>query len=266
MALELDVSRLNSLLTTARFGRSLQYLSETASTNDDARRALAEGASAGHTIVADAQTAGRGSRGRVWTSPAGTDLYVSIIDRLPVAWPDLPPLTLAVGLAVAETADDLLRDPQHASEPASQVKWPNDVLLVGRKCAGVLVETSVGHAATEGVVIGIGLNVNREHFPPELEATATSLRLEHPARLELDRTRALGILLARVEARVDQFVAHGAASIVSALEARLAHLGKRVRCNQDSGILRGVAPSGALLLETSQGLRSCFVGPIELES
>ncbi|MEY4576244.1 MAG: hypothetical protein RL701_947 [Pseudomonadota bacterium] len=265
MAVGLDLTRLNRLLTTSRIGRSLQYLDETASTNDDARRALAEGASAGHTIVADAQTAGRGSRGRVWASPAGTDLYVSIIDRLQVALPDLPPLTLAVGLAVAETADELLRA-AHTTEITSQVKWPNDVLLAGRKCAGVLVETSVGHAATEGVIIGIGLNVNREQFPPELTATATSLRLARSTHLELDRTQALATLLKRVEARVDQFVAHGAAAIVPELEARLAYLGQRVRCNQDSGVLRGVGPSGALLLETPQGLRSCFVGPIELDN
>ena len=76
----LDLSRLQAELSSVRFGRSLRYLERTDSTNDDARSALAQGAANGHTVVADAQDAGRGSRGRPWESPASTDLYVSIVD------------------------------------------------------------------------------------------------------------------------------------------------------------------------------------------
>lgn len=261
--LELDVTQ----LTTTRYGHTLEARAETDSTNDDAKRALSSGAASGHVIVADAQRTGRGSRGRVWSSPASTDLYLSIVDRLPVALPDLPPLTLAVGLAVAEAADAILgRSPD---EPLCQVKWPNDVLLGGRKCAGVLLETSsAGGHHVQGVVIGIGLNINRTAFPDALRDSATSLQLfrmgEQASPPPLDRARALCTLLERVQARVDDFVAQGAACIAHALAPRLAHLGKRVRCDQLQGTLRGVADSGALLLETPTGVRELVVGPIEL--
>jgi BirA family transcriptional regulator, biotin operon repressor / biotin---[acetyl-CoA-carboxylase] ligase len=268
-----DVAQFGRELKTTRYGRTIEHRAETDSTNDDAKRALAEGANSGHTIVADAQRTGRGSRGRVWSSPAGTDLYLSIVERLPVALSDLPPLTLAVGLAVAEAADALLG--RSGAEPTiSQVKWPNDVLLGEQKCAGVLIETSsTGGQNVDGVIIGIGLNVNREQFPEELRDSATSL-LRHRSRLpraaqttvpaHIDRQRALCTLLERVETRVDEFVAQGAAHIAHSLAPRLAYLGKRVRCSQLEGVLRGVASSGALLLETPAGLRELVVGPLEL--
>jgi BirA family transcriptional regulator, biotin operon repressor / biotin---[acetyl-CoA-carboxylase] ligase len=253
----LDLERLQRELSTARFGRSLHYVERTGSTNDDARSAIARSVSNGHTIVSDAQSAGRGSRGRLWESPAGTDLYVSIVDRLPVALSELPPLTLAVGLAVADTADALLRG---SGAPASQVKWPNDMFIGSKKCAGVLIETSTGLAGGDAVVIGIGLNVNRSVFAPELAAHATSLCTSHPAHAPIDRTRALGVLLNHVEARVDQFVSQGATAIVRELEPRLFLLGRRVRVEALEGVIRGVAPSGALLLETDYGLRHVIAG------
>ncbi|MET0391203.1 MAG: biotin--[acetyl-CoA-carboxylase] ligase [Polyangiales bacterium] len=255
----IDPERLARELRTTRFGRSLALKPETDSTQDDARRALTAGLPSGHVVTAEAQRAGRGSRGRVWESPAGTDLYVSIIDRLPIPPAELPPLTLAVGLAVAEACDELLRG-RGANEPTSRVKWPNDVQLDGRKCAGVLIETQLGRPEDEGVVIGIGLNVNRASFPEALQPSATSLYLCHPDAGPLDRTTALCTLLAHLERRVDAFVAHGAALVSRELETRLAYLGEQVRCDGDTGYVRGVAASGALLLETPQGLRSLLTG------
>lgn len=253
----LDLTRLARELASARYGRSIEYLERTGSTNDDARGAIVRGVPSGHVIVADAQDAGRGSRGRHWESPAGTDLYVSIVDRLPLALPELPPLTLAVGLAVADTADALLAD---SGTPGSQVKWPNDVLINGKKCAGVLVETSTGSPGGDAVVIGIGLNVNRTTFPPELSAHATSLRACSPQQQSLDRTHALALLLTEVEARVDELVRQGASAIARALEPRLSLRGARVRVEGLEGVIRGVAPSGALLLETEYGLRHVIAG------
>jgi BirA family transcriptional regulator, biotin operon repressor / biotin---[acetyl-CoA-carboxylase] ligase len=255
----LDLERLQRELGSQRFGRSLSHCAETGSTNDDARHALAAGLPNGHVIVADAQTKGRGSRGRTWESPPDSDLYLSIIDRLPLEISELPPLTLAVGLGVADCVDMLL------SAARAQVKWPNDVLIAGKKCSGVLLETSVGRVQNEGVVIGIGLNVNRTSFPSELADSATSLRLARPQSEPLERTRALSVLLECVERRVDQFVSQGAAAIAEELTPRLAYVGKRVSCPAERGWLRGVSPSGALLLETAHGLRTVIVGPVEVE-
>src|SRR5687767_11429013 len=100
---DLSSERVQAQLHTARFGRSLVLLPSTGSTNDDARAAALAGAPDGHTIVADTQTQGRGARGRSWLSPPGVDLYVSVLAQLPVPLERLPPLTLAAGLAVADT-------------------------------------------------------------------------------------------------------------------------------------------------------------------
>lgn len=253
----LDLQRLERALKTHRYGRSIAYRELTGSTNDDARAALASGVPAGHVVVADEQTAGRGSRGRAWDSPAKTDLYVSIVDRLPVPLSELPPLTLAVGLGVAEAVDELLGS---AETPAAQVKWPNDVHVRGKKCAGILIEASTGSPAGDAVVIGIGLNVNRTAFPSELTESATSLCLQSPSRQPLDRSQALQVLLERVERRVDDFVRAGAAATVRALTPRLALLGQPARCDERDGIVRGVADTGALLFETENGLETIIAG------
>lgn len=250
----LDLERLKKELETQRYGRSIAHVALTGSTNDDARAAGDAGAAAGHVVVADAQTSGRGSRGRSWASPPGTDLYLSILDRLPVPVSELPPLTLAVGLGVAEAVDDLL---QGSAAPAAQVKWPNDVQIEGKKCAGILIEASTGSPRGDAVVIGIGLNVNRSVFPPELADNATSLCLHSEAH---DRSRALRVLLQHVERRVDAFVHNGAAATVQALMPRLALLGRAARCDERDGVVRGVAESGALLFETAHGVEHVIAG------
>ena len=252
----LFVERVAQLLATQRYGRSLVQLASTASTNDDARRAAEQDVSAGHVIVADAQTQGRGARARSWSSPAGLDLYLSIVDRLPVQLAELPPLTLAVGLGVASAVDALLG----GCAAPSQVKWPNDVLISGRKCAGILLETQSG---LDAVVIGIGLNVNRREFSEELRELATSLAVARGGAEPFDRNQVLATLLGAVERSVDRFVAEGAAAIASALTARLAWVGQPARCGDLQGIVRGVDAQGALLIETARGIERAIAGRLE---
>lgn len=251
---DLALERIATLLTTGRYGRSLDVREATSSTNDDAGAAARAGVPAGHVIVADHQRDGRGARGRSWASPPGSDLYVSIVERLPLQQAQLPPLTLAVGLAVAEAADALV-----AAE-RTRVKWPNDVWLDGRKCAGILIEATMQGSEVGPVVIGVGLNVNRTEWPEELTDIATSLR-QH-ADAPLDRARVLAQLLASVERRVDDFVAGGLAAIHPALSARLALVGQRVRCDDTVGTLAGIADSGALRVETANGVRELVTGTL----
>lgn len=253
----LDLAAIERGLQTQRYGRSITYRKLTGSTNDDARTVLASGAAPGHVVVADAQTAGRGSRGRTWTSPGNTDLYLSIVDRLPLPLSELPPLTLAVGLGVAEAVDELLSS---SEQSAVQVKWPNDVLIQGKKCAGILIEASTGLPAGDAVVIGVGLNVNRAVFSAELSEGATSLYLQNPQGQPLDRSHALQVLLACIERRVDAFVREGAAATVRALTPRLALLGQPARCDERDGVVLGVADTGALLFQTANGLEHVVAG------
>jgi BirA family biotin operon repressor/biotin-[acetyl-CoA-carboxylase] ligase len=254
---DLDPQRLARDLRTSRFGRSLRVLALTDSTNDDARADALAGAPDGHVVIADSQRAGRGSHGRVWTSPAGSDLYLSIVARPQLAFAALPPLTLAVGLGVADAVQALL--PDHGA--CTEVKWPNDVWLLGKKCAGVLVEASTIGSDLGPVVIGIGLNVNRLEWAEGLAATATSLRI---ARGEpLDRGAALCALLFAVESWVDRFVDEGGQAIAAALDARLAMRGQRVRCAEHEGTLLGVASSGAIRIATAHGTRELIAGRLE---
>ena len=262
---ELTTSNLTAHLASKAYGRANVILAETASTNDDARQAAAEGAVRGFTVVADAQTRGRGAHGRVWSSPRGTDLYLSIVER-PDAWPGtvdparVAPLTLAVGLGVADAI--------HALVPTldPKVKWPNDVWIGRKKCAGILCEASSIGARMEAIILGIGLGVNRTEYEPELATTATSLLLEQrrtsPDRPPLDRSLALALVLEHVERWVDRFAAEGPAPIVAALEPRLALRGERVRVDEIEGELLGIAPSGALRVYTSAGVRDLVAGTL----
>ncbi len=255
---DLSEARVHTLSRALRYGRSLELVARTASTNDDARRQAQAGALDGHCIVADTQDAGRGSRGRPWLSPPGSDLYVSIVARVPVELSQLAPLTLAVGLAVADTVDETL------GSARARVKWPNDVWVDERKIAGILIEGLSTAQGLESLVIGIGLNVNRTGFPDGLDTPATSLALSSGAAGgHADRSEVLARLLFAVELWVDRFVALGVDPVVEALEARLALRGERVRVDTAVGTVEGIARSGALRLRTEQGVQELFSGRIE---
>lgn len=254
---DLAPDAIGALLTTSRYGRSLDVRDRTRSTNDDARAAAEAGAPDGHVVVADAQEAGRGAHGHIWSSPAGTDLYVSIVDRPAIPVRQLPQITLAVGLGVADCVRAFTGRP-------ALLKWPNDVLVhdgrAERKCAGILVETTSVAAQLGAVVIGIGLDVNRAQFDGELAQTATSL-----SRLcgrEFERGAVLARLLRDVETWVDRLVSVGVPPIVAALSERLAWRGEQVVCADVSGELLGVDASGALRIATSSGVRTLAAGTL----
>lgn len=234
-------------LRTARYGRSLRVLPITGSTNDDARADALGGADDGHVVVADRQSNGRGSQGRSWQSPAGQDLYLSIVARPRVAMQTLPTLTLAVGLGVAAAVDELL------GAARSRVKWPNDVWVDRKKVCGILVEASTVGAETSALIIGIGLNVNRVVFDAELAPLASSLKLASGRDQDLDREHALCTLLAHVEQAVDQWTAEGPDSVVPAVNARLALRGEQVTLDGQPATVVELAPSGAIRLRQPDG-------------
>lgn len=248
---DLDPARITALLHTRRYGRSLDVRAETGSTSDDARAAAASGAPDGHVVLADAQTAGRGRHGHAWSSPAGSDLYFSIVARTGLDAARLPPLTLAVGVAIAEVAET------HAGRPA-KVKWPNDVWLGDRKVAGILVETSTRDGRTGAAIVGVGLNVGRREWPDELRTIATSLA--ESAGEPVDRVVVLAAALDAIEAWVDRLIEHGPSVVVDALDRRLALRGERVVVDGVEGELLGVAPTGAALVRTALGVRELVAG------
>lgn len=213
-------------------GWSVEWREEVDSTNERLRK---EPSHHGRVIVADRQLAGRGRRGAPWHSVPGESLTFSVFLKpsAPIAlWPRL---SLAAGLALAETLERLGYAPG--------IKWPNDVWLGGRKLAGILVESS-----DDGAIIGMGLNLNDRDFPDALEAT--SLALEDGR--EWEREEVLGMLLPRIDGwsrRIDG----GFAEIVSGVGQRCVLTGERVRlrtpAGETEGVVRGIGGSGGLLLD-----------------
>lgn len=253
-----ELARASPLLTTSAYGRSLEVLAETGSTNDDARAAAERGAPRGHVIVADAQRAGRGARGAAWSSPGGTDLYLSIVERLELAPRDVATLTLAVGLGVRSAVATLLAT--RALHPVVGVKWPNDVRIGARKCAGILVESSSMGERLGPIVIGVGLDVNRAVWPEELRPIATSVAEE--AGAPLDRAEALATLLFEIERHVAALVEGGAERTIAALRPHLAMVGTDVEIDGRAGVLEGIDDDGLLLLREPGGLRRVASGTL----
>lgn len=254
---ELAPQRMAGLLRTEFFGRSYAWASETTSTNDDARRAFAEGRPAGHVVVADQQRQGRGTHGRSWDSPAGLDLYLSVwLPRAALTAPATAPLaqlgliSLAAGLALVETLDAIgVQD--------AQVKWPNDVLLKTRKCAGILVETQSSGSELRELIIGVGLNVNRQEFAPGLSATS----LKRSSGQHFDRGEVLATLLQQLERGFLDWRAGHHDALCDRLRARLAFMGQHVEINGQQGTLIGIDPDGALLVDDQRHHHGTLICP-----
>jgi BirA family biotin operon repressor/biotin-[acetyl-CoA-carboxylase] ligase len=216
------------------------HLRLTDSTNERARALAGRGAPHGTLVTAAEQTAGRGRQGRTWTAPAGRALLCSLVIRDPVRL-----LPLAAGVAVAEVAG-----------PAALVKWPNDVLVGGRKVAGILVE---GRPQEGWAVLGIGLNValRDADFPPELRYAAGTLGLE-PGDVE----PTLGRLLERLE----RWLVADADAVLEAVRGRDALLGRPVRWAGGAGRGAGIDRAGRLVVETEGGAVALDSGEVHLQA
>ncbi len=250
------------LLQTKRFGRALRGYTTLGSTNTAAMRWAEEGASEGSVVVTDYQTAGRGRHGRTWQGAPGQNLMLSVVLR-----PLLPPaqlnlITLAASVAIAEAIE------RFASPLTAAIKWPNDVLLEGYKCCGMLLESTLSSRNTVTVILGIGLNVNQPSFPAELEHKATSLLLQTGRRTS--RAALLADLLGRLEQYYDTLTQDEAA-IRDAYLARLFGVGRATTLHHTDqetaipGIILGITDTGALRLKTAKGIRTFHAGEVTMD-
>ncbi len=174
----LSSAELMSRMNTQWAGRKVYFKQELDSTNEYAKYLAEEGKDHGSLVVANAQTAGKGRRGREWASPAGEAIYMSLILRPEFSPNNASMLTLIMALAVADTISQL-----HSDLKVS-IKWPNDVLVNEHKVCGILTEMNAEPDFIHDVVIGVGINVNQKVFPEELQETATSLRIEKGEHIE----------------------------------------------------------------------------------
>ena len=170
---EFQKSLLKEKLTGKLIGHKLYYYQETGSTNDEAYRLGVAGASEGTVVVADRQTKGKGRMSRIWHSPAGSNIYTSVILRPNLKPAAAPQISLVAGVAVAETLD-------YYCPGRVQLKWPNDVLINGKKVCGILAQMKTGAKGVDFVIVGIGINVNirQNQFPADIREIATSLNAE----------------------------------------------------------------------------------------
>jgi BirA family biotin operon repressor/biotin-[acetyl-CoA-carboxylase] ligase len=220
------------------------------STMREAARLAQAGCPAGTAVVAAEQTAGRGRFGRRWHSERGQGLYVSVVLRLDVAPADLPVVTLALGLSVRNAIAGV-------TGLACDLRWPNDVLIGEKKCAGVLAELHGG-----AVVAGIGINVNQREFPEEIAGIATSLRLA--AGREHSPDDLLPALLARIDDGVKLLENEGRAAVLEQFAAASSYArGKRVIVGlaegEVEGLTDGLDSSGFLLLRRDNGERTVIL-------
>ncbi|KAF0220076.1 MAG: BirA family transcriptional regulator biotin operon repressor / biotin-acetyl-CoA-carboxylase [Geobacteraceae bacterium] len=237
-------------LTVTRIGRRIICFRETDSTNEVAFRLAEEGVEEGTVVIAEKQRRGKGRLGRRWESPAGVNLYCSVVLRPPILPMQAAQLTflstVAVARAVAETA---------ALRPF--IKWPNDVLINGMKVAGLLNEMSAETEKVNFVVLGIGVNINmqRTQFPDDLRHPATSLALE--AGKDVSRLYFTRNLLKTLDELYDSYLARGYAPVREEWLARCDICGRKVKVSfQESGITGvavGIDDYGALLLQLPDG-------------
>jgi len=231
-------------------GRAYEFLPACASTNDVARARAAAGAAEGFVIVADSQSAGRGRLGRSWHSPPGQNLYLSLLLRPALPARQVAPLTLLAGAALARTLT--------AAGVTPRLHWPNDLLVPAagefRKAAGILTEMATSGEEVRHVVVGIGLNVNGQEFPPDLAQRATSLRLA--LGRACDRAKLLVDFLAAFEPIYGDFLVRGPAAGLQEWR-RHADLGRVCRIDRDGARVEGIATdiddSGALLVRDDAG-------------
>lgn len=230
------------------------------STNDEAKRLAGLGEPEGTVVTAETQTAGRGRSGRGWVTPHGSAIAMSLILRPRIDAVQVTQVALLGGLAVLEGVQELANLPM-------QIKWPNDVLVRGKKVAGVLAEATYSGDKLEYVVLGMGVNVNGGPPPDlKLEYEATSLAVE--AGSPLDREAVIHGILAAFEAR---YSALGTPALAEAWRQHLAMVGERVRVigltETVLGDLEGVTPDGALIVVTENGeKRTILAGDVHLRN
>ncbi len=256
---ELSPDILHQELRTKLIGQNFLYYPTTPSTMDAAKQAIREGAAEGTVVIADHQTAGRGRLGREWLSPPASNILLSI-----VLYPmpeQLPRLTIAACLAVAQSIEKVIG-------LETTIKWPNDVLIAGKKVSGILIESDAHGDRVNYAIVGIALNVNLDPTTiPEISETATSLK--HMLGRKVSRREVLIALLDEFEALYNAL--RRGEPIDREWRLRLETLGKKVavRCGDEvqEGVAEGVDEDGNLLLRHSDGsLMTIAAGDVTLKS
>jgi len=246
------INSLKKLLKTEILGKSIHFYDEVGSTNDIAFELARQGSPEGTVVIADCQTEGRGRLQRKWISPRGINLYISVIFRPLVKSSDGQLFTLIASIALSETINALGLE--------SKIKWPNDLLIKGKKVAGILTEMQSMEDMVDFLVVGIGLNLNmsREMMQMEMAVIAeAATSVKELLCRDVDTTEITANLIFNLEKWYQEFNNKGNNYIINEWKKRWGDFGRRVHVDFDDSVVEGVAfdinDKGFLLIKKDDG-------------
>lgn len=254
-------AEIKSLLGTEWAGKKVVYYDETDSTNNRAKDSGEKNGAHGTLFIADKQSAGKGRRGRVWESPSGKSIYMTILLRPEITPDKAPMLTLVMGLSAAEGI-------RKVSGVEAEIKWPNDIVMNKKKVCGILTEMATEMEYVNYVVIGVGINVNQKYFPEEIKETATSLYEETGNVYR--RSELIAAVLERFEKNYETFLEAGDLSgIRKAYDSILVNRGQEVKIlepgNEYTAVAEGINKNGELIVVLPDGRRkNIFAGEVSV--
>jgi BirA family biotin operon repressor/biotin-[acetyl-CoA-carboxylase] ligase len=252
---ESDAINLKKNLYCERIGSNIIFLPEIDSTNDLIKKYLINNVSEGLVVVAEAQTGGRGRRGRSWHSPPETGVYLSTLLKPDLEMSKLSIITLLAGVAAILTINEF-------SNQNAYLKWPNDILIDSKKVCGLLCEMIKKNRAPNGVIIGIGINVNQvpEQFPDHLKNIATSIRTVNG--FPIDRLAVIQSFLTNLDREYQAYLNEGENSVIKKWSLNTKLFGKKVSIKHGSNITTGSAMRldelGRLVLLLDNGHEEAF--------
>lgn len=259
----LEASAIQPLLKTERYGKTLEWVASCESTQIIAHQLAQQGVADGTVVLTEEQTAGRGRMARKWDSAYGRGIWMSVILRPDVPLHRAPQFTLITAVAVVRAIEEV-------TGLRPDIKWPNDILLNGRKCTGILTELQSDADGIQALIIGIGLNANQdlEDFSDEVKEIATSLKMENGEAVS--RQQLVRAILYHLEQYTAIYIKEGFGVLKLMWESYSTTIGKPVRARMAKetleGIAEGITDDGVLQLRTADGkLHGIYSADIEMK-
>ena len=245
------IKNFQSNLATKKFGENIVFHEEVGSTNDEAKRYAREGKPEGFIVLCDRQTNGKGNFGHSWFSPGKVGLYFSLVIRPELPLTRIPQLTFLAGVSILKTI-------YQETSLVSKLKWPNDVMIKGKKICGILTESTSNHNKVDFVILGIGVNINHNinQLPGEFCGEATSLKIE--TGKDYSREKFLSSFLICLEQEYNSYIKHGAKNILESWRKHNNTLGREVTIYQGNreiaGLAKDIDDQGNLLVQIKSGV------------
>ena len=260
--MDFNIDELRSYFFRRTIGRRIEFHEEIESTNTEALHLAQQDAPEGTVVIAEAQSSGRGRLDRIWESPPAMNLYLSVILRPDITAVSASLIPLMVGVAVAEVISQYCKG-------RVRLKWPNDILIDGKKICGILTEMRTRADRVAFIIAGIGVNLNMQklHFPRELRETATSLRIE--TECEIDRLDFSVRLIETLEHWYRIFLNGGQDHIRQSWLKYADIIGRRIevvfKSDMQRGTVVGLDENGALLIQGETGVQQVLAGDVYIE-